>query len=132
MFSFCVYVSQGLATQGWMMYYALALTIVGPSDGTPLRSLLSKCVEVDEYGKIFTLQSVARSIASLSTSALMQKVYEWTVVSFPGAMYLVSSGFEFLSIILVTVLYLYIRRFEKTCGPIGKQQDDEKKSIIEA
>ena len=108
------------------MYYAFALTIIGPSDGTPLRSLLSKCVDVDEYGKVFTLASVASSVASLCTSALMQKIYEWTVDSFPGAMYLFSAATECVSTILVSLLYWYVRKHEKVHGPIGKDQDDLK------
>ena len=41
-----------------MMYYASALTLLGGLGHTPLRSLMSKMVEPDEYGKIFTFTSV--------------------------------------------------------------------------
>ena len=105
------------------MYYASALTMMGPSDGTPLRSFLSKCVDVDEYGKVFTLASVTSSVASLMTSALMQKIYEWTVVSFPGAMYLFSAGTECLSLILISALFWFVSRHEKIHGPVGAHQN---------
>ena len=63
------------------------------------------------------------SVASLMTSELMQKIYEWTVVSFPGAMYLFSAGTEFLSLILISVLFWFVNRHEKIYGPVGEHQD---------
>ena len=51
-------IPKALATKGWMMYYASALTLLGGLGHTPLRSLMSKMVEPDEYGKIFTFTSV--------------------------------------------------------------------------
>ena len=108
------------------MYYASSLTLLGPSDGTPLRSFLSKCVDVDEYGKVFTLSSVVKSVAELMTSALSQKIYAWTVDSFPGAMYLYSAGTEALSTILLIILYWFVSRHEKVHGPIGDHQDKNK------
>ena len=42
-----------------MIYYASALTLLGGLDSTPLRSLLSKLVEPNEYGKIYTFAGIA-------------------------------------------------------------------------
>ena len=42
-----------------MIYYASALTLLGGLDTTPLRSLLSKLVEPNEYGKIYTFAGIA-------------------------------------------------------------------------
>jgi hypothetical protein len=66
------------------MYYAASLTLLGGTGDTPLRSLLSKLVDPTEYGKIFTLASVASSIASLLTSSGFQEIYAATVSTFPG------------------------------------------------
>ena len=125
-----VYYLQGLATKGWMLYYASSLTILGPSDNTPLRSFLSKCVDVDEYGKVFTLSSVIKSIAELMTSALSQKIYVWTVDFFPGAMYLYSAATETVSTTLLVILFWFVSRHEKVHGPIGEHQDKNKWNSI--
>ena len=109
-----------------MLYYASALTLLGPSDSTPLRSFLSKCVDVDEYGKVFTLSSVVKSVAELMTSALSQKIYAWTVDFFPGAMYLYSGATEAVSTILLAILFWFVSRHERIHGPIGDHQDKAK------
>merc|ERR1719419_1190965 len=44
------HVTSGLATKGWMMYYASGLTMIGGIESTPLKSLLSKCVSSEEFG----------------------------------------------------------------------------------
>jgi hypothetical protein len=109
-----------------MLYYASSLTLLGPS-GTPLRSFLSKCVDVDEYGKVFTLAAVVKSIAELMTSALSQKIYVWTVDIFPGAMYLYSAATEAVTTILLVILFWFVSRHEKIHGPIGDHQDKDKR-----
>jgi len=43
---------QALATKGWMMYYAVSITIFAGIQGTPITSLLSKCVETSEFGQV--------------------------------------------------------------------------------
>ena len=48
---------KGLATKGWMMYYGVAVTIFAGIQGTPITSLLSKCVDTSEFGKVNELKS---------------------------------------------------------------------------
>ena len=113
------------------MYYSRALTIIGPSDSTPLRSFLSKCVDIDEYGKVFTLSAVIKSVSELMTSALTQQIYAWTITFFPGAMYLYAAVTEAVATILLAILYYFVARHERRHGPIGQHQDNAKKAIIE-
>ena len=90
---------QALATQGWMMYYASSLTVLGGLHNTPLRSLMSKIVEPTEFGKIFTLTGVAQSISTLITGSFFQEIYVETEASFPGLMYLIGAGIQFLILV---------------------------------
>ena len=90
---------QALATQGWMMYYASSLTVFGGLHNTPLRSLMSKIVEPTEFGKIFTLTGVAQSISTLITGSFFQEIYAETEASFPGLMYLIGAGIQFLILV---------------------------------
>ena len=113
------------------MYYAKALTLIGPSDSTPLRSFLSKCVDIDEYGKVFTLSAVIKSVSELITTGLSQQIYAWTVTFFPGAMYLYSAASEAVATILLAILYIFVARHERRHGPIGRHQDNAKKAVIE-
>ena len=67
-----------------MMYYAMGLTVIGGIESTPLRSLLSKCVDLDEFGKIFTMSSVASNVAGLLGSTVLPILYGDTLETAPG------------------------------------------------
>lgn len=124
--SITTYVVTALATRGWMMYYSVSLSIIGGLTSTPLQSMLSKCVEKDEYGKIFTLSSVAISIASLVSTTFLQKLYECTVQTFPGAMYVALSAMESITVLLLSILFIFIIRHERKFGAMGKDADEIK------
>ena len=109
-----------------MMYYSVSLSIIGGLTSTPLQSMLSKCVEKDEYGKIFTLSSVAISIASLVSTTFLQKLYELTVQTFPGAMYVALSAMESITVLLLSILFIFIIRHERKFGAMGKDADEIK------
>lgn len=124
---------QALATKGWMMYYALAISLIGGVDGTAIRSLVSKCVEPDEYGKVFTLSSVFSTVASLIGGTITPLLYKGTVDNFPGATYLYDAANDLINIIMMCGIYWVIFSHEKIFGPIGKGQgpveEDEKKLV---
>ena len=67
-----------------MMYFASGITLLGGIESTPLKSILSKCVETDEYGKIFTLAAVSSSVASLLGGAILPKIYQTFEDTNPG------------------------------------------------
>ena len=104
---------QGLSNQGWMMYYGTALSVMGGMLSTPLRSMLSKCVESHEYGKIFTLSSVASALASLMSSVIIQEMYKYTLDTFPGAIYLFHGGIELVAVLMMAIIYAIIKRQER-------------------
>ena len=86
-----------------MIYYASALMLFGGLDTTPLRSLLSKLVEPNEYGKIYTLAGIAFTLAGFFTSSAYQEIYADTVTYWPGFVYLVGSGVLFIALVSVIV-----------------------------
>ena len=109
-----------------MMYYGTGLSLLGGIESTPLRSLLSKCVGLDEFGKIFTMSSTASSLASLLGAFIVPKIYKATVETFPGAVYVFLASVQLLTVVLMFVLYLVILKHEKVYGVIGSEQDEAK------
>ena len=103
-----------------MMYYGTALSLMGGMLSTPLRSMLSKCVESHEYGKIFTLSSVASSVASLISSVIIQELYKLTLIIFPGAIYLFHASIELITVGMMAIMYFLIKRHEKVYGTLGQ------------
>ena len=102
------------------MYYGTALSVMGGMLSTPLRSMLSKCVESHEYGKIFTLSSVSSSLASLLSSVIIQEMYKYTLDTFPGAIYLFHGGIELVAVGMMSIVFIWIKRYEQRFGPLGQ------------
>ena len=90
----------GTATRGWMMYYGASITVLGALDSTPIRSLVSKMVEPDEYGKVFTFTATSQAISSLVTSSVYQLVYKATLDTYPGALFLVAAGMLCIAVVI--------------------------------
>ena len=61
--------------------------------------MVSKLVERDEYGKVFTFTSVASSITELITSSGFQEIYAATIDIYPGAFYLFGAGLVTLALV---------------------------------
>ena len=105
------------------MYYGTVLSVMGGMMSTPLRSMLSKCVESHEFGKIFTLSSVASSLASLLSSVIIQEMYRYTLDTFPGAIYLFHGGIELVAVGMMSIVFLWIKRYEIRFGPLGQTKE---------
>ncbi len=82
----------GLATQGWMLYVIIAVTVLSGIGGPALQSLLSASVPINEQGELQgSLVSLA-SLASIIAPFIYTELYvhftaPTTAVQVPGAAY---------------------------------------------
>lgn len=107
------------------MYLAVGLSIFGGIESTAVQSLLSKCVHGKDYGKIFTIASVTSSVGSLISSAIIQKLYQYTQDTFPGSVYLLVAGVILVTTVMMGVLYVWLIAHERVFGPLGTESEDE-------
>ena len=106
-----------------MMYYSLYLLLIGPTSGAALKSLLSKCVGVDEFGKLFTISTILPQVFSMALSTAENLLYKATLDSFPDAIYVMGAANEYLMMILTLILYFVVKRHERAYGEVGKRQN---------
>ncbi len=106
-----------------MMYYAYYFMLFLPVSGAPLKSILSKCVGVDEFGKLFTVSTVLPQIFSMAFTSLTSLLYAATVDTFPGASYVLGAGIEYIVMAMTLGLYYMVRRHEKVYGELGRGQN---------
>ncbi|KAF5272414.1 hypothetical protein FQA39_LY07882 [Lamprigera yunnana] len=88
---------QGIATKDWHMYIAGATICFGGSISPMTRSLISKIVNVEEYGKVFSFVILTETIVDLIGSPLYTYIYNHTIEELPGAFNFVTTsvyGFE--------------------------------------
>lgn len=115
------------ATSVWQFYLAQGLGCIGYCKYAVVRSLISKCIDSSEVGKVFSFLAVLASLAPVAGNPMFRQLYNATLNSQPGAIF-----FLFGAILLCSALgnlYLYFMRHEmKTSADCD---DDEAKEIEE-
>ncbi len=106
-----------------MMYYSLMFFFLCPMDMASLKSLLSKCVGVHEFGKLFTASTVLPHLFTMIFSSLSNLIYEATLDSFPGAVFVVSASTEYGCMVLTLILLHFVKRHERIYGELGRKQN---------
>ncbi|XP_068219406.1 probable peptidoglycan muropeptide transporter SLC46 [Palaemon carinicauda] len=98
----------GFAPSSWYMYLG---TVVGGFSGLAAlvnRSILSKIVPDEEIGKVFSMTAAFEAAVPLMSSPLYTLVYNTSIKSFPGAVYLMTSLFFLFP--FCTYVWLFITR----------------------
>ncbi|XP_064095307.1 probable peptidoglycan muropeptide transporter SLC46 [Macrobrachium nipponense] len=83
----------GFAPNSWYMYLS---TVVGGLSGLAAlvnRSILSKIVPDEEIGKVFSMTAAFETAVPLMSSPVYTLVYNNSITSFPGAVYLMTALF---------------------------------------
>jgi PCFT/HCP family folate transporter-like MFS transporter 1/3 len=110
-----------------LFYASQMLSTIGYCKYSVGRSLLSKSCEPDEMGKLFSIQTVLISLASMACNPIVRKVYNETLKSFPGAFMLLSASLLLLS--GFGNLFIYINRKELKQSNQEELEEDIKDKI---
>lgn len=108
-----------LATESWMMYYAVSLSVIGGIHNPAIQYMLSKFVPKSEYGKIFTLCHVANAVSFLWATAFVKILCKHVQDSYPGTVYVFLCCIEGIVVILMGRLFLFVISQERRHGLIG-------------
>jgi len=90
--SFAAILGIGLAHTGKMYIFASCLGLMSTQVSTVIRSLLSKVVPDTDLGKVYTMLGCLEAAIPLVASPILTIVYNSTLDSFPGAVYLTEAG----------------------------------------
>jgi hypothetical protein len=74
------------------------------------RSLISKCIESDEVGKAFSILAVIAALVPVASNPLYRQLYDSTMDSFPGAIFLLTAALYLAA--AIGNLLLYFQRDE--------------------
>ena len=92
----------------WQFYLAHGLNIVAFCKFGLVRSLLSKCIEPHETGKIFSALAIVCALMPTIANPVFRQLYNWTLPYFPGAYMVMAALVLFISAALN--FYLYTQR----------------------
>ncbi len=77
-----------------------------------VRALISKCIDPDEIGKVFSLLAVVAALTPVAGNPMFRQLYDATLQDFPGAIFILAG-----SLCLVAAfgnLFLFAKRDEMT------------------
>lgn len=103
------------ATDLWQFYLVTALGSFGLSKYPVLRSLLSKSISMNEVGKVFSILAVLAALAPVASNPITRQLYNETIGSFPGAIFLLGAGMLWLT--AGANLFIYTQRSKLNIEP---------------
>ena len=95
-----------LSTNGWMLYLGGAVAILDLTSSTIYRSMLTKNVNPDEVGKVFSVVATFQALLPFMAGPAYNDLYKYTVSYLPQVwIYLVISirVFNFFVLLIVTI-----------------------------
>ncbi|XP_056091821.1 thymic stromal cotransporter homolog [Rhinichthys klamathensis goyatoka] len=87
-----------------MYFLARSVTLFALIPMPTIRSLLSKQVQGSSYGITFVMLQLSFKLASLVTTPIYTKIYQATLDTFPGFVFMLSSIFTVLSMIPISIV----------------------------
>ena len=111
----------------WQYYLAHALTIIYECKYGLFRSVLSRCVEEQDYGKVFSALAMIFQFIPLLANPAFRQLYNKTLESFPGAEIVMSACAFYMTALINSYLYAQRDRIynDRDLKNIKEEQIDE-------
>ncbi|CAB3234916.1 unnamed protein product [Arctia plantaginis] len=103
---------RAFAISSWHMYLGAGVSLFRGLSGPLIRSFLSKILPVVDVAKVFTLMSAIEGLCPIVAPILYNSLYRFTISTFPGAIYLLSSGV--IAICVVCLSFVQYFRWNTT------------------
>ncbi|KAG1676998.1 Proton-coupled folate transporter [Nymphon striatum] len=110
MFYYCVL---GFATTTEFIYIASSFTIISSLTSTSFRSILSKFVDSDEEGKLFSVMAVIENVGFMVSVAVFNSIWPFTRKIFRGLLFESAGVMALFYIAIATYLHLKLKLVEK-------------------
>ncbi|XP_021190515.3 probable peptidoglycan muropeptide transporter SLC46 [Helicoverpa armigera] len=101
------YVIRTFATKSWHMYLGASVSSLKGLSAPLIRSFLTKILPVVDIAKVFSLMSAIEGLCPLFSPLLFNSLYQFTVTTFPGSIYMLSSGVALISAVCISVVQYY-------------------------
>jgi len=98
--------------QSWMVWTATGIGSLGALINSPARSLLSKLVNEDEVGKIFSVLGSGETISKIM-ALMFTALYGATLDIFPGMTFLVASALYTVTSFLILFIHISTKGYLK-------------------
>lgn len=97
----------------WMLYLGCIVAFLDGTTTTVLRSLISKNVDADEIGKIFSVVGIFQALLPFASGPIFRSLYRSTVEYQPNAFLFLVIGIKVLLFIVVFIVNMGMLQEEK-------------------
>jgi len=120
-----------LAPNGWVLFVGACSGFLSTLSAIVIRSILSKVVVKSELGKIFSMVASLEAAVPLFAAPLFTFVYNHTLESFPGAVFLVQASLFVLScLIFIHLYFLLAKPADTNFNLLVEDEEDYQASIV--
>jgi len=123
-------VVMSLAWNGWVLFLGACLGFLSAFAAIVIRSMLSKCVNKSDLGKIYSLLASLEAAVPLFASPLFTVVYTSTLETYPGTVFLVQAAIFLLSSFGFTYVYFLLTRSGQEFSELVEETDDLQQNIL--
>lgn len=106
-FKVCRLVLTMLATNTWQMYASILIGCPSILIVTGAKSILSKAVDAEDIGKMFSMISCGETVCNLFGSVLFVSIYRATVQMYPGLVFVLDTA---VNLLLLGVVWYVMRQ----------------------
>ena len=88
-----------------------------------VRALMSRCIETEETGKIFSVLGIFSQVAVMVANPIYRNLYDFTLPIFPGAEIVMTGGL----FVLCTLIYVYV--YTQRHGMLDRIEENSEISV---
>jgi PCFT/HCP family folate transporter-like MFS transporter 1/3 len=123
-------VVMSLAWNGWVLFLGACLGFLSAFASIVIRSMLSKCVNKSDLGKIYSLLASLEAAVPLFAAPLFTIVYTSTLDTFPGSVFLVQAALFVLAGIGFSYVYFLLTRSGHSFSQLLEESEDLQQNIL--
>ena len=112
-----------LCTELWQVYLAAGLQVLTYCKFSLVRALMSRCIETEETGKIFSVLGIFSQVAVMVANPIYRNLYDFTLPIFPGAEIVMTGGL----FVLCTLIYVYV--YTQRHGMLDRIEENSERSV---
>ena len=115
------------AVNEWMLYIGGTIAILDATSTTMYRSMISKNVEADEIGRVFSIVGTFQALLPFMSGPTFNFLYQSTVKSFPSAWVYLVIGIRCFNFLVLLIVNIGMRRATKRKAKEQRLQNNEEK-----
>jgi len=119
-----------LAWNGWVLLFGASSGFLSAFAAIVIRSMISKCVNKSDLGKIYSLLASLEAAVPLFASPLFTIVYTTTLETFPSAVFLVQAAIFVVAGIGFSYVYFLLTRSGQDFAELVEEPEDLHQNIL--